>query len=93
VDIVETPEGIARKIANMTSFFSGRAVGPMIEPERIQRGPNGSLRKIFSLIRNATGVDFTFYKHSTIQRRIARRLFLLKMEDLQTYAAYVGRRQ
>ena len=90
VDIVETPEGIAREIAKMTSLFSRRAVGPMIEPEWTQRGPNGNLRKLFSLLRNATGVDFTLYKHSTIQRRIARRLFLLKIEDLQTYAAYVG---
>ena len=45
--------------------------------------------RIFASIRNATGVDFTHYKHSTIQRRIARRLFLLKIEDLQTYADYL----
>jgi two-component system, chemotaxis family, CheB/CheR fusion protein len=91
VDIVETPEGIAREIANMSGYSSVRTVGArLIEPERTQRGPNGNLRKILGLIRNATGVDFSLYKHSTIRRRIARRLFLLKTEDLQTYAAYLA---
>jgi two-component system CheB/CheR fusion protein len=91
VDIVETPEGIAREIAKMSSFFlTGTAGAGLIEPEPAQRGPNGNLRKVFTLIRSATGVDFTLYKHSTIQRRIARRLFLAKIEDLQTYGVYLG---
>ena len=92
VDIVETPEGIAREIAKMSRLYPAaqRAVQAAVEPELTARGPNGNLRKIFALIRNATGVDFTHYKHSTIQRRIARRLFLLKIDDLQTYAAYLG---
>ncbi len=42
------------------------------------------------LIRNAIGVDFTHYKHSTIHRRITRRLLLLKIESLQDYATYLG---
>ena len=54
--------------------------------------PDGNLRRIFAAIRRATGVDFTHYKHSTIQRRIARRLFLLKIEDLKSYAEYVESR-
>src|SRR5262245_20725516 len=75
----------------MSSFFLAGTAGPeLIEPELTKRGPNGNLRKIFALIRSATGVDFTLYKHSTIQRRIARRLFLHKIEDLQTYAVYLG---
>jgi two-component system CheB/CheR fusion protein len=91
VDIVETPAGIAREIAKMSGLFSARATGPRaIEPALAPRGPNGNVRKIFAAIRNATGVDFTHYKHSTIQRRIARRLFLLKIEDLQSYATYLG---
>jgi two-component system CheB/CheR fusion protein len=91
VDTVETPAGIAREIAKMSALFSTRPAS--LEPRESQltpRGPNGNLRKIFASVRNATGVDFTHYKPSTIQRRIARRLFLLKIEDLETYAAYLG---
>src|SRR5262249_33043621 len=91
VDIVETPEGIAREIAKMSSFLlAGTAEAGPIEPEPTPRGPNGNLRKIVALIRGTNGGDFPLYKHSPLQRRIARRLLLLKIEDLQTYAAYLG---
>jgi two-component system CheB/CheR fusion protein len=51
--------------------------------------PGGALRKIFASIRKGSGVDFTHYKHSTIRRRIGRRLSLQKFENLQTYADYL----
>jgi two-component system CheB/CheR fusion protein len=51
--------------------------------------PDGALRSIFTSIRKATGVDFTHYKHSTIRRRIGRRLSLHTIESLQTYAKYL----
>jgi two-component system CheB/CheR fusion protein len=91
VDIVEPPEGIAREIAKIAERFAAYAgATTSIEPALARRGPNGSLRRIFALIQNATGVDFTYYKHSTIHRRIARRMVLRKIEDLQTYAEYLG---
>jgi len=90
VDMVETPEGIAGEIANMASLFSAQPVTRRkVEPDVTPRAPNGNLRRIFAAIRNQTGVDFTHYKHSTIQRRISRRLFLLKIEELRAYAEYV----
>ena len=45
---------------------------------------------MFAVLRTATGIDFTYYKQSTIQRRIARRQFLLKTPDLQSYAKYLA---
>ncbi|MDB5389044.1 MAG: cheR, partial [Planctomycetaceae bacterium] len=43
------------------------------------------LLKIFSLIRVATGVDFSQYKRTTITRRIARRMGLVGCDTLQEY--------
>ena len=43
------------------------------------------LRKIFLLIRNETGNDFSHYKRSTIRRRIARRLAVHQIETLRDY--------
>ncbi|MGE5293568.1 MAG: CheR family methyltransferase, partial [Solirubrobacterales bacterium] len=43
------------------------------------------LQRIFMLIRSGTGHDFSHYKRSTIQRRIARRLAVHQIEDLNTY--------
>ncbi len=43
------------------------------------------LAKIFLLIRNQTGHDFSHYKRNTIRRRIARRLAVHQIEDLDHY--------
>jgi two-component system, chemotaxis family, CheB/CheR fusion protein len=59
-----------------------RAVQPSCET-------NEQLHEIFSSILNSTGVDFRHYKQPTLQRRIARRLSLLRIRDLQTYIAYL----
>jgi len=45
----------------------------------------GSAQRIFLLIRNQTGHDFSRYKRNTIRRRIARRLAVHQIEDLDHY--------
>ena len=51
-------------------------------------GENGMAR-ILMMLRSATGYDFTLYKQSTIGRRVARRMSLHNLEDLQAYARYL----
>jgi two-component system CheB/CheR fusion protein len=51
----------------------------------LEKKMEDQLQKIFMLIRNGTGHDFSHYKRSTIQRRIARRLAVHQIEDLDTY--------
>ncbi|WP_411281503.1 chemotaxis protein CheB, partial [Gemmatimonas sp.] len=46
-------------------------------------------RKVLLLLRNHSGVDFSLYKSSTIQRRVARRLVLSKHETLAGYAVFL----
>ena len=41
--------------------------------------------RIFKLLRDASGVDFTFYKKPTIRRRVARRMALKNVERLSEY--------
>jgi two-component system CheB/CheR fusion protein len=43
------------------------------------------LQKVFVLIRHQTGHDFSHYKRNTIRRRIARRLAVHQIEDLDHY--------
>ncbi|MEO6001545.1 MAG: chemotaxis protein CheB [Opitutus sp.] len=49
------------------------------------------LEKIMALLHNRSRVDFTLYKPSTIQRRIARRMVLGKFEAAATYAKFLQR--
>ena len=46
-------------------------------------------KKILLLLRNHSGVDFTLYKSSTIQRRITRRMVLTKHDTLERYAQFL----
>lgn len=43
------------------------------------------LTRIFALLREQTRVDFTFYKPSTVLRRIERRISVCQMTDLRDY--------
>ena len=45
-----------------------------------------SVQRIFSLLRSSVGVDFTQYKPATVQRRIQRRMALLRIEKIEDYA-------
>jgi two-component system, chemotaxis family, CheB/CheR fusion protein len=44
---------------------------------------------ILRLLHRTTGINFTAYKRSTIQRRIARRMALHNLQQLSTYAQYL----
>lgn len=46
---------------------------------------DNALRKIFILLRNQTGHDFSQYKPSTINRRIERRMILNQMQTIEAY--------
>ena len=45
--------------------------------------------RLFRLLRTASGVDFTFYKKSTIKRRVARRMALHKIEPMGEYLKFM----
>jgi two-component system, chemotaxis family, CheB/CheR fusion protein len=88
VDLVLPPDKIALELARMRRHpYLGIARSPITE--ELPPGANGSLRKIFHLMRSATGVDFTHYKQATIQRRISRRMLVRRCETLAQYVKYV----
>ena len=45
--------------------------------------------RIFKLLRDTSGVDFTFYKKPTISRRVARRMASKNIEQLSEYLKYL----
>ncbi len=46
------------------------------------------MTRLFSLLRNRTKVDFTYYKPSTIIRRVERRIAVTQSDDLDAYVRY-----
>ncbi len=51
-------------------------------------GDETGMTRLFSLLRGKTKVDFTYYKPSTINRRIERRIAVTQSEDLEDYVRY-----
>ncbi len=49
----------------------------------------GGLNRIFALLREKTGIDFTYYKPNTVVRRIERRLTVNQNISLQDYVRYL----
>ena len=47
------------------------------------------ITRIFSLLRERAKIDFTFYKPSTIVRRIERRMTVKQIDQLEDYVAYL----
>jgi len=87
VDFVLPPEGIAREIKRISLH---PYLGTPDHSAAGRRGErNEDLLRIFTLLRNATEVDFTNYKRSTINRRITRRMVLHKISSLRHYLKYL----
>ena len=59
------------------------------EGEARGKEADNGFKKILLLLRNHCGVDFSLYKSTTIQRRIARRMVLNKQDSLEDYAQFL----
>jgi two-component system CheB/CheR fusion protein len=82
VDFVLPPAGIARQLVAIA-----RDSRLPIELRKATEPPgDAELAKILRLVRSVSGVDLTYYKHSTLARRIKRRMALRGFENLEDYS-------
>ena len=88
VDFILPPRVIAEKLANISHHPYVKQPHPVETVERLSLGEN-ALQKIFKLLRGSTGIDFTHYKHTTLKRRIMRRMALYRLERLEDYVTYL----
>jgi len=84
VDFVLPPEAIASELTRI-----GRHPYLGITPPAQAEEGDDELQRIFIVLQKATGVNFTYYKYSTIKRRIARRMVLHKLDSLQQYLQFL----
>jgi two-component system CheB/CheR fusion protein len=88
VDFVLTPEEIGKELVRITRHPYLRPEETGTRGELVSEGVD-NLNKIFVLLRSRTGNDFTYYKHSTIRRRIKRRMVLHQLEKMEDYVRYL----
>ena len=85
VDYVLPPAGIARQLVALA-----RESHVPIEAREANEAPgDAELARTLRLVRSATGMDLTHYKHSTLMRRIKRRMALRGFESLEDYNRYL----
>ncbi len=90
VDKILRPEEIAPELVNIWKH-------PLVKPDadlhKARRedlsAAEEQLKRIFALLRNASGVDFTHYKQPTIKRRMLRRMVLHKITTLDQYLKFL----
>jgi two-component system CheB/CheR fusion protein len=91
VDLILAPEEIARELTRL-GRHSYMAVGePRGAPSGVapKEGDEDGLGKVLLLLRKVTGADFSAYKKATLQRRIARRMAVNRIETLDDYARHL----
>lgn len=82
VDWVLTPQKIADEILNFTHYH----LSLMTETEEALFSDEESLSHIYTALRKESGIDFTYYKRSTVLRRIERRIVVTHSGGLAEYA-------
>lgn len=79
------------KMADQLMKYTGHPLVTGQKPSSYLLKNEQGITKIFSLLRDKTGVDFTYYKPSTITRRIERRLTVNQKTSLLEYIDFLQR--
>ena len=82
IPVEKMPEALIGYVRHPFLALSGRA--------KVADTPiKNQMQKIFALIRNVTGNDFSHYKQSTVSRRIERRLAVHQIKTLTDYLLFL----
>ncbi|MBF0619999.1 MAG: PAS domain S-box protein [Candidatus Omnitrophica bacterium] len=84
IDHVMPPQAIAKALAELGKKFSYHQQHKK-GLEHVPKNPKDDLAKIFALLKCHSGVDFTRYKKTTLERRIKRRMAVTKKAALKDY--------
>jgi len=91
IDFIFSPKDIARELGGISKHPYVTRVLPD-EKDEFRGMVGADLDVLFGLLRESTGVDFTNYKHTTLQRRIRRRMVVHKIEKLKDYLRFIGKK-
>ena len=85
VDFILPPEKIPEKLLEVIKITTGNGS----DENNISHKEANVFQQILSLLRIRKGPDFTYYKKTTIGRRILRRMALNKIEEPAAYLKYL----
>ena len=94
-DFILTPQEIAEEIVNASTtpvLLHDRPGDETVSEEDELFSEEETLSHIYAILKNASGIDFTYYKRSTILRRIERRMLVTHTRTLADFAHLLGDR-
>ena len=87
-DFVLSPADIGRALVDLANHpYLARAKEE--EPRSELRPDEDQYQRIFAILRTASGIDFAHYKRPTIERRLLRRMALLKITRAGEYIEHL----
>lgn len=87
VDYIIAPEKISEKLLALQQTY---AIAEPGDPSEIKDKLNEeTFRQVLALLRMRVGVDFNFYKQTTVRRRIIRHMVMLQLENITAYLEYL----
>ena len=89
VDFILPPEKIPKKLLEVTKIINGNGNGNGQDEENLPLQDEDVFKQILSLLRIRKGTDFTYYKQTTIRRRILRRMAINKNEEPAAYLKHL----
>jgi len=87
VDYILRPQDMPAKII---SYVGHPYIQKKDRDNYLSMVPEDYLSKIILIVKEAYGLDFTYYKDTTISRRIERRLSINQIENLRDYLEYLS---
>lgn len=92
-DFILSPEEIAAEILNFSSkpvLLRPLQGENLMADEESLFSEEETLSHIYTILKNASGIDFTYYKRTTILRRIERRMLVTHTATLSEFARLLG---
>ncbi|MBA3548646.1 MAG: PAS domain-containing protein [Nannocystis sp.] len=87
VDLVLPPARIAEELQRLGKHPYVRQPARTSSEELVVHPEQ--MARIFTMLRSASGVDFTHYKSPTIRRRLQRRMVLHRLDSVEQYIRYM----
>ncbi len=78
--VLPAPE-LAQELLNLANYHH------MLLPQASSEASDiETLGRIYGILKNVSGIDFTYYKRNTVLRRIERRMVVTKSPDMESFA-------
>ena len=81
-DMIQKPDSIAREMAHIARSMIDASARFLMSDQDL-------MSQVFSILKNVTNINYTFYKQTTILRRVERRLVVTHNRNLREYVSYL----